>query len=166
MNKPVYKLASSNLDIATRSLTIHNEVEYGLARTDQGTQLAVLAATGADALKSFDGERSEFEKQTLVLCPLNAHNATAIRAQLPWLQPCPLGLKTSAGMGDRIGLATPGHVRAVRKMDGQIAPIFAQQSIREMARTVRTPQEVMDDATWGIFSEGSWRACGRPSRIC
>ena len=56
-------------------------------------------------------------------------------------------------MGDRIGLATPGHVHAVRAVSG-IAPIFAQQSIREMARTGRTPQQVMDDATWGIFQEG------------
>ncbi len=37
---------------------------------------------------------------------------------------------------------------------GNIAPIFAQQSIREMTRTGRTPQQVMDDATWGIFQEG------------
>jgi hypothetical protein len=57
-------------------------------------------------------------------------------------------------MGDRIGLATPGHVRATRKTEGKIAPIFAQQSIREMTRTGRTPQQVMDDATWGIFAEG------------
>jgi hypothetical protein len=35
-----------------------------------------------------------------------------------------------------------------------IAPIFAQQSIREMQRTNRTPQEVLDDATWGVFAEG------------
>ena len=34
--------------------------------------------------------------------------------------------------------------------------IYAQQSIREMTRTVRTPDEVMDDATWGMFQEG-WR---------
>jgi hypothetical protein len=57
-------------------------------------------------------------------------------------------------MGDRIGLATPGHVRAMRTTQGKIAPIFAQQSIREMTRTGRTPQQVMDDATWGSFQEG------------
>jgi len=34
--------------------------------------------------------------------------------------------------------------------------IFAQQSIREMARTRRTPEQVMDDATWGAFQAG-WR---------
>jgi hypothetical protein len=57
-------------------------------------------------------------------------------------------------MGDRLGLATPGHVRALRAVGGGVAPIFAQQSIREMARTGRTPQQVMDDAAWGMFEEG------------
>jgi hypothetical protein len=57
-------------------------------------------------------------------------------------------------MGDRLGIATPGHVRAVREAQGRIAPIFAQQSIREMTRTCRNPQQVMDDATWGVFEEG------------
>jgi len=47
-------------------------------------------------------------------------------------------------------------VRAVRAAGGGIAPIFAQQSIREMTRTGRSPQQVMDDATWGTFAEG-WR---------
>ena len=36
----------------------------------------------------------------------------------------------------------------------RIRPIFAQQSIREMTRTRRTAQEVMDDATWGTFEAG------------
>ena len=38
-----------------------------------------------------------------------------------------------------------------------IGPIFAQQSVRENTRTGRTPQQVLDDAIWGIFQEG-WRA--------
>jgi hypothetical protein len=59
-------------------------------------------------------------------------------------------------MGDRLGLATPGHIRALRAVNGNIAPIFAQQSMREMARTHRTAQQVMNDATWAVFAEG-WR---------
>jgi hypothetical protein len=35
-----------------------------------------------------------------------------------------------------------------------LAPIFAQQSIREMTRTGRTPEAVLDDATWGAFQAG------------
>src|SRR5882672_9537709 len=59
-------------------------------------------------------------------------------------KPTILGLKKSFGYGDRLGLATPGHVAAARKSD--FAPVFAQQSIREMTRTDRTPQEVMQAA--------------------
>jgi len=56
----------------------------------------------------------------------------------------PFSLSPSFGFGDRLGLATPGHIAAVRGT--KFAPIFAQQSVRENARTGRTPQQVMDDA--------------------
>ena len=91
----------------------------------------------------------------LLVCPLTADNAAVLREWLPWLRPQPLGLKRSVGCGDRLGLATPGHLRAVRKVGG-FAPILAQQSMRENARTGRTPQVVLDDAMWGVLQEG-WR---------
>ena len=50
----------------------------------------------------------------------------------------PLGLSPSFGFGDRLGLATPGHIAAVKGT--KFAPIFAQQSVRENTRTGRTPQ--------------------------
>jgi tagaturonate epimerase len=55
-----------------------------------------------------------------------------------------LSLTPSFGFGDRLGLATPGHIAALRGT--KFAPIFAQQSVRENSRTGRTPQEVVDDA--------------------
>lgn len=149
-----HKLQSTGLDLYPGSLTSMDGVEFGLARTSHGMQLVMLAPDESSALEAFEGERSELEGNTLLVGPLSTHNAAALRAQLTWLQPRPLGLQTSAGLGDRIGLATPGHVRAMRGAQGQIAPIFAQQSIREMTRTGRTPQQVMDDATWGTFQEG------------
>jgi hypothetical protein len=66
-------------------------------------------------------------------------------------QPTTLGLKKSFGYGDRLGLATPGHLAAHRKYN--FAPIFAQQSIREMDRTQRTPEEVMAAAQQALASE-------------
>lgn len=132
-----------------------NRVAYGLATTTAGPRLAVLA-DHSDALAGLQGQCSEHGGRTLLLGPTSTANAVALRARLDWLRPKPLGLRTSAGFGDRLGLATPGHVRAARAAGGRVAPIFAQQSIREMARTGRTPQQVMDDATWGIFQEG-WR---------
>ena len=66
-----------------------------------------------------------------------------------------LGLAPSFGFGDRIGLATPGHVEAMKRSGSGIEPIFPQQSIREMARTSRTPQGVMHDAIEGM-KQSDW----------
>ncbi|MDE0222288.1 MAG: tagaturonate epimerase family protein [Spirochaetaceae bacterium] len=65
-----------------------------------------------------------------------------------------LGLDPSFGFGDRIGLATPGHVQALRAAGVPIQPIFPQQSIREMQRTGRTPVDVMTDALDGMARAG------------
>lgn len=63
-----------------------------------------------------------------------------------------IGLQPSFGFGDRIGMATPGHIRAARKFL-DILPVFAQQSIREMSRTGRDPERVMADATAAMDAE-------------
>ena len=72
--------------------------------------------------------------------------------------PQPLGLKKSFGFGDRLGLATPGHFAAFKKFG--FAPIFAQQSIREMERTQRTPEEVVAAAQTAVTSLGYTGAWG------
>lgn len=63
-----------------------------------------------------------------------------------------LGTQRSFGFGDRLGLATPGHIEAVR--GSSFLPVFAQQSIREMERTDRTPAQVMECAVRAIQSSG------------
>ncbi len=65
-----------------------------------------------------------------------------------------LGLAPSFGFGDRIGLATPGHVESMKRSGSGIEPIFPQQSIREMARTQRSAEQVMDDALRGAEAAG------------
>ena len=65
-----------------------------------------------------------------------------------------LGLAPSFGFGDRTGLATPGHVASMKRCGDGIEAIFPQQSIREMTRTQRTPQQVMDDAMNGAANAG------------
>ena len=67
----------------------------------------------------------------------------------------PLGLSPSFGFGDRLGLATPGHITAVRGT--KFVPVFAQQSVRENARTGRSPQQVIDDAKRAVEIAG-WDA--------
>lgn len=139
--------------IVSDSFVIQNNVAFWM----QADKLAVLARASDPILASFQGDASSFESDfTLKLCPTTHANARALRATLDWLTPKPIGLATSAGTGDRIGLATPGHVRAFKAVNGNIVPIFAQQSIREMTRTSRSPDDVMTDATFGAF-QGGWR---------
>ncbi len=70
------------------------------------------------------------------------------------MTPSLLGLAPSFGFGDRLGVATPGHLTALRENGGAIQPIFAQQSIREMTRTDRTARQVMADAAGALVAEG------------
>lgn len=126
-------------------------------------RLAALAPSADAALADFAGERHDAgDGRTLLHAPTAPHNAAALRAAFPDLRPVPLGLATSAGFGDRLGLATPGHVAAMHRAFAvdRVRPIFAQQSIREMTRTRRSPQEVVDDATWGAFEAGWTRGVG------
>lgn len=139
------------------SYVIHNDAAYWMQAASNGKQLAILARPENPALDLFHGESSAFQSgYALKICPTTHTNARALRNAIDWLTPKPLGLATSAGTGDRLGLATPGHVRAFKAVGGNIAPIFAQQSIREMQRTGRSPDDVMTDATFGTFEAG-WR---------
>ncbi len=154
-------LFPSRLNVLPRSLAYSQEAEFGLAQANTGLKLAILTVPGSKIIDQFEGELSNFGDKTLLVCNLNHRNAIILRKQLSWLQPKLLGLQTSVGMGDRLGIATPGHVRAVRNFQGKIAPIFAQQSTREMIRTHRNPDQVMDDAMWGCFEENwqEWVGC-------
>lgn len=144
----------TNLRVYPRSITAAGHSLLFLGRRGDNKFLGVLGSL-ADRFK---GDVSitpvNGQAMSLNIAPANPANAVALRQVLPYLKPQTLGLKKSAGCGDRLGLATPGHIRAIRQHS--MAPILAQQSMRENVRTGRTPQEVVDDATWGVFQEG-WR---------
>lgn len=142
------------------SLVVSDTTALWLQSTAGDKRLAVLTPSGHAWLALFHGESEPFSKNhVLRLCPADHANAQALQDALPYLRPMPLGLATSAGFGDRLGLATPGHVRTLHAVMRElgtrpITPIFAQQSVREMARTRRSPADVTSDATWGAFQEG------------
>jgi hypothetical protein len=144
------------------SLVVQDDLALWLERERGDKQFALLASTDARMLEQVEGHAESFQEGFVIKHgSLNRTNAAVLREVLPHLRPLPLGLATSAGFGDRLGLATPGHARALQQVLQEHSarypePIFAQQSIREMTRTHRTPSEVLDDATWGAFEAG-WR---------
>jgi hypothetical protein len=148
--------------LVSASFVVQDGAVFWLDIEGTTKRLALVARVDDLRLSQFQGEQHEFKSgYALKFAPINHANARALRDALPWLKPDLLGLDTSAGTGDRVGLATPGHVRAFRHVlrdapGSTLLPIFAQQSIREMRRTNRTPDDVMTDATWGAFEAG-WR---------
>ncbi len=149
--------ALPGLRVYPRSRVDRDGAVYGLADLENGERrLAVLAPAESWAFAGLEGEQRAAREQTLLLAPLSSGNAAVLRDRFAWLCPSVMGLRTTVGLGDRLGLATPGHLRAVRAVGGDLWPFPAQQSIREMQRTGRSAQQVMDDAMWGVFEEG-WR---------
>ncbi len=141
-----------------RSIAAARGVLFCLARRGDEKRLCLLWKAGSQPplLSDFCGERLTAELGDLKLEGqagyLDHTNAAGLRKHLPFLQPQVIGVHPTVGTGDRLGLATPAHVRAVRGTG--LRPIFAQQSIREMTRTGRTPDDVMDTAVFGVFEEG------------
>jgi tagaturonate epimerase len=127
---------------------------YWLERSADGAKRLVAVADDESAFRGFAGTTERTNGQVRLVADTTPENAQALRSALPWLTPSRFGLHTSVGFGDRLGLATPGHVRALKTVGGPINPVFAQQSIREMGRCHRTPRNVLDDATWGAFQAG------------
>jgi len=89
-------------------------------------------------------------------CKLEHQNVEAIQNIFDFTIPKLLGFKNSFGFGDRMGLANPAHLRSLKAED-DFAPILAQQSIRELSRTIRRAEDVMDAAVWAVIQEG-WTA--------
>lgn len=143
---------ATGLGVYPASVSRAQGVTYFLARRGEEK---LVGCWGQACLPNVE-PTGEMDAQRVCVGPTDATNAAAIRKALRWTTPRTVGLETSFGFGDRLGLATPGHLRALKSAGQGLVPVLAQQSIREMSRTHRTPQQVMDAATWGVLQEG-WR---------
>jgi len=128
---------------------------FFLAKDDHSKYLIVIGTHGI--CKDFEGndlDEIKIDKDELIVkrCYLDHRNLNLLRGIFPYLNPSFCGLRASFGTGDRLGIATPAHIQAFAGKD--IFPILAQQSVREMSRTERNWQKVLDDATWGCFEAG------------
>lgn len=142
-----------DLAVYAESVTAQDGVVYFLCQLHGEKLLAILSKDEQAQVVPCPGARQlEGSEAKLGLMPAAREAAVLLRQRLPFTAPRVMGVEKAAGCGDRLGLATPGHLRALR--GSGMAAFLAQQSIREMTRTHRTPDEVMDAATLGVFQEG------------
>lgn len=91
--------------------------------------------------------------EAVKLCPLTHGNRLILNQYLPFTSPSAFGRKTATfGVGDRLGLATPGHIRSFKNSSAK--PVLAQQSKRELSLTGRNYEKVLDDVCFAVFQEG------------
>ena len=138
------------------SITAANHGIYFLGRRETQKVLGLIAKRPEQTAVLGAPRSIRLNDTVLHLALTEADTAASgvMQEALPFLKPRVIGSAPSVGCGDRLGLATPGHIQAVRKAG--LAPILAQQSVRENERTGRTPADVMADAVWGVFETG-WR---------
>jgi hypothetical protein len=156
MTDPDKLRAAVQGEIYEASVTTLEGVTYFLARDGVEKYVCLLAKKGKPLPEAFVGELSSVEVDGddyhVLMGSASHENAVALRRVFPFTAPSVQGTRKAAGLGDRLGIATPGHIRAVA--GSSMVPFLAQQSIREMDRTGRTPHEVLDTATLGVFQEG------------
>src|SRR5665648_857952 len=128
---------------------------FFMAKDNQNKYLVVIGAYGVcKGFEAINLKETKINENDLFLkiCYLNHYNLESLRKIFPHLNPSFCGLKPSFGTGDRLGIATPAHLQAFAGKN--IFPVLAQQSVREMARTERNWQKVLDDVIWGCFEAG------------
>ena len=120
-----------------------------LAMVKGGRQKYLLAVGEGDLYRELEGE----ERGGYKLCPLSHANRLVLNRYFPYTAPVAFGTKVATiGLGDRLGLASPGHIKVVAGRD--VRPILAQQSIRELNLTGRDYKAVLDAACYAAFQEG------------
>lgn len=109
-----------------------------------------IVAVGAGSLyNDLQGD----EKDGAKLCPLSHENRLVLNRYFDYTVPSAFGTQIATiGLGDRLGVASPGHINTVRNRN--IRPILAQQSIRELSLTGRDYNQVVDAACFAAFQEG------------
>ncbi|MCH8495575.1 MAG: tagaturonate epimerase family protein, partial [Balneolales bacterium] len=145
-------------EVLEASIQQRNECTYALLKTGTTKQLLISASDAKLIPSGFTGNLAENNGSVLFLGDLSEQNASALRQEFSWAGPVLIGNKNSFGFGDRLGNASPAHLKSLE--ESTFFPIIAQQSIREMDRTQRTAQEVMDCATWAVFEIGYTKGFG------
>lgn len=140
--------------LATKDYKIYeksyiNEMSVEIIFVRFGLERYFLALGTGPFYTSLEGENFENCK----ICPWTHANRLVFNAYLTYTQPRAFGKDISTlGTGDRLGLASPAHIRSVEGKE--IKPILAQQSMRELKLTERTYRDVLDDVCYAVLIEG------------
>ncbi|MCL2758907.1 MAG: tagaturonate epimerase family protein [Treponema sp.] len=142
-----------------KSINHIDSTVFFMANIEGKTVIIIAEQDSAAAKTGAAGFTIENLGSGISCAELTHENACVLRKLFPWTAPVRgLGKPKSFGLGDRLGIAAPGHIDLFITND--IFPVFAQQSIRELTLTNRTYEDVLDAATFAVFREGYKKGFG------
>lgn len=152
--------AAKNFDswgVYPNSIKVKGEACFFIAKHNKNKFLIIY---GNDAAAyGFNGSSFVIGGIPGKICNLDVKNCKVLHEVFPFTRPsCQKGHNISLGLGDRLGLASAGHIRLIRNYD--VFPVLAQQSIRELNLTGRTYEDVLCAASWSVFQEGYTKGFG------
>jgi hypothetical protein len=141
--------SSEAVKVYDQSLSTHEGTKLIMVKV-QSSHTKYLVAVGEGALyNELQGTVDNGAK----LCPLTHENRLVLNKFFDYTVPRAFGTQIATiGLGDRLGIASPGHIQTVKGRD--VRPILAQQSIRELNLTGRDYKQVVDAACYAAFQEG------------
>ena len=144
--------SSGEMNMYKRSLQYSGRIWHFMLK-DGREKFLILMGHEKDLVEcGFHGTLIDTQSRTYLKCQCSHENAKVLRAKFKFTNPTIIGNVNSYGLGDRLGNAGPAHIKAIRNTD--FKPVLAQQSIRELERTRRTGEDVIDAASWAVFQEG------------
>ncbi len=142
-------LPSSQPDLKIYAQSVAASGSTKLLMVKQHGEKFLLACGSGDCYEELQGEQEDGFKK----CPLSHANRLVLNRYFDYTVPKAFGKQVATmGLGDRLGIAGPGHVKTLAGHD--IKPVLAQQSIRELNLTGRTYEEVIDASCYAVFQEG------------
>lgn len=137
-----------DIKVYEQSYTEHDHVHLQMIKDNRNKY--ILAAGNGQLIDDLQGTSI---KENGKACPLTHQNRLVLNRYFDYTVPRAFGTDiATVGLGDRLGLASPGHIESIR--DTRAKPILAQQSIRELTLTNRTMNDMLDAACFAVFQEG------------
>lgn len=138
----------SNVKVYTKSYETYETVKLLMVK-DFETKYILVVGEG----RLYDELTGETVEDFGKVCPLSHENRLVLNKYFPYTVPQAFGTEVATmGLGDRLGLASPGHIETLRNRN--VKPILAQQSIRELTLTNRSMNDILDAAAFAVFQEG------------
>ena len=140
-----YNQEENSFTVYADSVNNYQGNKVFIAKTKHGDKLIIEGDIPGFSVQNIDGHQ---------VADLNHENAIVLRKLFPFTAPrAGLTSTCSIGVGDRLGVATAGHIEVFKKYP-QVFPVLAQQSIRELNLTQRSYEDVLDCVSFAVFKAG------------